>query len=568
MGRYSWLLLAFACLALAYLLVWQRGFYTDDYSHRNWAIDPLTGQWRPLWSRERIGTFPVRILTCLFITTYAGLLPTHELLARAMAMLVVGTNALLLGWLVYRLLGSRLAAVIAGWLFLVPLYAQEALLWASAFGYVCAACLALLFLHAAWSALTQPGRGSRWNLAGSLAFAVMLLFVEPFAVAVALVPVLALAGAIREPSHARIMLRRSLRLLIGPLAVSIAYYLLLYRNSWVVSSRGGLDLSPTGILARIGVYGGRLVFLTGPLAWGGHVAGDALTIAIAALRGSWPGAALALIAALSLLLTVLTWRSEEREFQAPDRLGLIVLAGGLLWAASSLLLPGVLVEGQQLEYRLLYFPLGGASVSLASMAWLAAKRLRGAVWRQTLIALAGIALLVQTMGMMGYAHAYAARSRLDQQQVSALVRALPAQYLPDGSYIVPIETEAPLFGRPDSISAYLLGVFETPWSMRDALLRIWRRPDLQFVTSNRWAGMHFSDADGNSGQGSLRIQGVTVPVDRAVLFVYRAGRVLVVEQLALQKGDGTQRIVQFPLAGDLRRYGVPTIDIAVPEQSG
>ena len=87
LGSFGWLLTALICLTLGYMFVWQRGFYIDDYSVRLSAIDVLTGQWRPMWSRSRIETFPARILTWMVVTSFAGLLPTHEFFVRAISTL-------------------------------------------------------------------------------------------------------------------------------------------------------------------------------------------------------------------------------------------------------------------------------------------------------------------------------------------------------------------------------------------------------------------------------------------------------------------------------------------------
>jgi len=366
LSRFGPLFIALVCLTLGYMLVWQRGFYMDDYSLRLLAIDVLTGQWRPMWSLSRIRTFPVRILTWMVATSFAGLLPAHEFFVRAVSTLGIGVNALLLGWLIYRILGSRLAAVVSGWLFLMPIYAQEAVLWVSAVAHVFAAGFALLFLHLFWSALTQSQRAGRWITLGTLAFATSLLFIEQFIFAAGLVPIFGLTiAARRQTASCWALLRRSLYVLIGPLAVAAVFYVLLYSNSPLVDSRGGLDLSLAGIVERSLGYSKRLAWMTMSENWGQRLTSDAFGIGIAVLLRSWKGMALSLAASVSLLLTVLAWRTGEREYLPRYRVGLMVFWAGVIWFVVSLLFPGVLVKGQILEYRQLYFPTAGAGVGAA-----------------------------------------------------------------------------------------------------------------------------------------------------------------------------------------------------------
>jgi hypothetical protein len=565
LGSFGWLLTALICLTLGYMFVWQRGFYMDDYATRLMAIDVLTGQWRPIWSLSRIPTFPIRILSCMIVTSFTGLLPTHEFFVRAISALGIGVNAVLLGWLIYRILGSRLAAVSSGWLFLMPIYAQEAVLWVGAVPYVFAAGFALLFLHVSWSALTRPQRAGRWITLGTLACATTLLIVEQFIFAAGLVLIFGITiAAQRQTASYWALLKRSLCVLIWPLAVAAIFYVLLYGNSWVVDAKGGLDLSLAGIVERSLGYFKRLAWMT-MFDWGRRLTGDAFGIGIAVLLRSWKGMALSFAASVSLLLTVLAWRTGEREYLPRYCVGLMVFCAGVTWFVVSLLVPSVLVKGQILEYRLLYFPTAGAGLAVGALAWMAAKRLRCLGCDKLFVAIAGVLLLLSTVCMLGYAQAFAVRYKLDRRQIAALVHALPAQDLPENSYVVPFNNEERLFGKDDRISLLLVGVFETPWSARAALEEAYRRNDLQVITPNRWWPIQFSYmGDQEPPSNQLGIQGVSVPVDRTVLFSYRAGSAFLIESLTITKSDGSQHTVQFPIARDLRRHGVPTISIVVP----
>ncbi len=565
LGSFGWLLTALICLTLGYMLVWQRGFYMDDYANKPMAIDILTGQWRPIWSMIRYWYFPVRVLAVLIAYSFAGLLSTHEFLVRAVSTLFIGVNALLLGWLTYRALGSRLAAVISGWLFLMPFYGQEALLWAGAGGAIFGVSFALLFLHAFWSAIAQPRMMGRWITLGTLAFVTALLIAEAHILVAGLVPIFGLIIAARhQTSSYWASLRRSLYVLICPLSVAAIFYVLFYTNCELVDSRGGLDLSLAGIVERSLGYSKGLVGMT-IFDSGRRLTSDAFGIGIAVLLRSWKGMALSFVASVSLLPTALAWRTGEREYLPRYRVGLMVFCAGVTWFVVSLLFPGVLVKGQILEYRQLYSPTAGAGVALGALAWMAAKRLRRLACDKFFVAIAGVLLLLSTVCMLGYAQAFAVRYKLDRRQIAALVHALPSQYLPENSYVVPFDNEERLFGKDDSISMVLVGVFETPWSARAALEEAYRRNDLRIIQTNRWVPMQFSYmGDQEPPSNQLGIQGVSVPVDRTVLFSYRAGSAFLIESLTITKSDGSQHIVQFPIARDLDRHGVPTISIVVP----
>ena len=197
--RYGPFLAALLCLVLSNLAIWRRGLYVDDYFNYTVAVDVVSGRWRPFLSRSQVPAFPIRLLSYAVATSFSGLIPAHELWVRLITALAVAANACLLGGLVYRVLGSRLAALVSGWLFLVPVYAYEAVLWATSTTYTVGTVFALLFLHAAWSALAGRRRAWLWLMGSLAAFAVMVLFVEPFALAVGLAPLLGLTAALGPP---------------------------------------------------------------------------------------------------------------------------------------------------------------------------------------------------------------------------------------------------------------------------------------------------------------------------------------------------------------------------------
>jgi hypothetical protein len=567
--RFAWALASLTCLILSYLLVWQRGFYFDDYNNRILAYNVITGHTSPIWDRSRYGSFPARMFAWTLVTGFAQFLTSAEFWVRLVAMLGIGFNALLLGWFVYRVLGSRLAALISGWLFLVPVYGFEAILWLGAIGYIFMVTLALLFLHACWSAFADLHRIRHWRLKTDLgpvsrsillsvlAFVTMLLIAESYVTIIGLVPLLGVVFAMRR-SHTRmwVMLRRAIFIAAWPSAISAIIYFLFYRASAIEAQRGGLDLSYSGLSYRVHGYFDRLRWMTVSDKGGEHLTDDVFRLGRTMVFASWKGTTLFVVACVLILLTALSWRTDERDYKARYCVGSLLVAIGLIWAIVTMLFPAVLAKAQILEYRMLYFPIAGLSVALGTFIWMVMKwigRFRPA-GEKICIAVVGVFLLMSTIPMVGYTYAFAARSRLDQQQIAAVTRAIPAEYLPQHSYIVPFALEEHLPVRGDYVNALLVGVFDAPHSANAALEMAYRRNDLISITSNHWVGMKFSDPS-----GQLTIQGFPMPTDRTVLFTLRGNTALVIEQITINEVDGTQRVVQFPVARALHQRGTATI---------
>jgi hypothetical protein len=164
---------------------------------------------------------------------------------------------------------------------------------------------------------------------------------------------------------------------------------------------------------------------------------------------------------------------------------------------------------------------------------------------------------------------YAARSQLDQRQLAALVRAVPAKYLPGDAYLVPVHCEEPLFAGRDTVNLLLTGVLETPWSAHGALSMAYRRRDFVVHTSNRWLPMTFTRIPGTDRKADgLKINGTRMPLERTILFTYRDGKGCAIENLTLSEPDGSLHRLHLPAADRLRRHGLPTTDLlaaATPE---
>jgi hypothetical protein len=572
LARWLWLVVVVCALGLGYLMVWKRGLFSDDYNHWRMAIDWMTGCIRPLLSRDRLPTYPTRILTCIVCTTLSGMVPSQELLARVSEALMAGVNALLLGWLAYRIWRSRLAAIVSGALLLMPILAQEPVLWISAAGYLFAACFALLFVHACLSAMQQPARWWLWVALSVLAFAAMLQSLEADLLAAGLVPLLALVVASREvrPRYG-VALGRSVLMLVGPAAVGAIFYLTCYRGTWVMDMRGGLDLSPAGLWARSVFFVQRTLWMTVAFRGGQQYAKDALSLGLETLRTSWIWLAVAALFGLSALGAVLTWRRDPSPSR--DRLWLVLVVflpiNGVLLLAS-LLFPSVLTAGQWPAYRLFYFPVVLGSLFVGTLAYVVVRLLRRFWVEKLIVALVTVILFASSLCMAGYARVYAARYERDQRQLQTLVANAPAQYLPPQAYLVLYNTEEPLIPGRASLDGYLRGAWEGSWSSGPSIRPAYRRPDLQVIDSHRWGSMSFQYVAGTSDrEAKLLVRGAAIqdgtqtPVAKTLLITCRNTMAVAVRELTLVSADGTKQVIQFPLAQELDRHGFATIDLTV-----
>ena len=555
----AWVSTSLFCLVTGSLFVWQRGLYLDDYANVPTAYDVSAGHWRAIDPAHWDKYYPARVIEAVIDMLFAGLLVHHELLARAVMTLFIGGNALLLGWLVFRTLGSRLAAIISGWAILAPFYAFEAVLWAGALDYPVVVMLALIFLHLTWSAFTAPRGTRRWLVLAVVCFVVILVCNAKTVAALALVPAL---GAVCAARGGRAVYRRTVEramVLCGVNgALAIVVLSVLYRHSALIPERGGTVQNVGAFVRRLADLGRQLHWITVSDGWGRHIAADVFTLGLTTLAHSPGGMALLVAAGGFLAITVRTWQGDTvLEHHRPRLVGIALLVLGVLWSVCALFLPTALSAKQLLEYRMLYFPLAGVGIVFGVGTWLATRQARAArrlFWERAVLLGAGIALIANTVPLVGFSAALAARSHTDQAQIAATARAIPPQWLPRGSYLVPVGMDT---GPPEAragVGALLVGVFEASWSAEGALAVTYRRDDVHCVVMNRHGGMRFHYTD-----GQLRVQGTTVPVARTVLYTYYNGVALPVERLTILRPRRMPQEVRFPIVEGLRDHGLATL---------
>jgi hypothetical protein len=534
------------------------GLYSDDYAHKAWAFDLATGGWR-LTLRPMRPDF--RPLHTTLTPNLTAAIPEHELPVRVGVVLLHVANVILLGRLAQRLTGSPLAALLAGGCFLVPVLANEALLWFAAAAPILTSHLFLLAGFHCLLSRRARGRPLLVGIGGVAAWVLSAQFYEMGIFTLLLLPgFLALAW----PGQGRARRKVWLPVLAATYLVVGGYLFFVVRGSWSLGVRGGLTFDPLAVVAdRVPAVARRLVWLIG--GWG--LAGP-LREALALGWWEWMAAPTGwILAAGALAGTSLVAANCPREPEAlPGRdkaLGLGL--AGLAWAGLALV-PVVLVRGQIVEVRSLYTPLAGLALSVAGCgAWIVGFVGR---WRRRAIQAAvlatGGAVLVSSVAMAGVARTYQLRWALDQRQIAAFREAFPR--LPEAGrvWLWPVGLdERPVsayWGRAAKLDRYLVGVFETDWGTSSAVRMTYRKDDVSAVAANRWERWRVNVAD-RSRDGQVRtltIQGKAIPVAELLAFTYRQGRVIGLGPLELSSPDGTTAArLDLPVVGRLRSPETP-----------
>ena len=438
------------------------------------------------------------------------------------------------------------------------------MLWASAGGRIVGACLALLTLHALWNVVGERKSAWRWLPWGTLGFVLTLLTTETYPLLIAVFPLLALTLTIRDRSWKPLVYSLSISCSLA--VVSALFFALFYYNKKTLEVRGSLDLNPLHVIERCQEYFSRLVWMTVSPYPGQALFSDAFHLGWTTILNNATGITLFSMTTAALAVTVFTWRTTQDEFLASTRSGLVVCVAGIAWCAITILLPGVLLEGPLLEYRTLHFPAAGASVAVGAAFWLLMKSLRHPLWPKICIAAGGIILLLNTILTLGYARAFAARSSLNQRQLTAVVQTLPSDMVPANSVLVTYETDEDLFETKDTISSFLVGVLETDWSAKAAFNQAYHRHDLDARTGNRVTKLRFKyDCEKEPAPETLSIKDPysknfhVFRLDQILMFSCKTDEVAVVEKLKIDGPDGRKCVVRFPIAAKLKQRGVKVI---------
>lgn len=273
-ANWGWLLVGVSCLWLAYMVVWHRGFFLDDWSIGLLARDRETLEWKPLTiSRNTIPTFPARILTFIVTPRLVALMWTNEFVVRLIIACCVAVNAFLLGWLVHRMTRMKLPAVGAGWLFLAPTVYTDVTLWAGAVTYVFVSGLTLVVLHIAWSIMSKDGPLYLWLIVASVLWLLTLFWAETTIGALGLIPIMAFVLVLQKPSvKLRKLIYRGGLFTGSLLLVTGLFVFFVINNSPLLEERGGIHIDIGTVIHRIDSWARTAYWLTLSPNWGYRLA--------------------------------------------------------------------------------------------------------------------------------------------------------------------------------------------------------------------------------------------------------------------------------------------------------
>ncbi len=524
------------CVVLTYFVVWQRGLYSDDYLLSTIPISPL------YQAGERV--FGIVIIAAL-----SKLLLVSEFAARLIQTAVTCADALLTAYLVFRLLRSQLAALVAGLIVLIPLFGSEGVLWICTTHYGVAMLFGLGSLHAFYSALTRPRSVGRMGGIALIAYVSAVLCIEGVAGLLVVHVCLALIVIASLPSARWAALRKSV-MLIGLMALgALLIYLLLYRGNSIALQRGTLNLDPAWVADQFRTTHLPMLYeLTiDPQANGGLLV-DSFGLGQSLIRsGIYP--LLLGLTCLSLALAVVKWRYDRPAYSASIWKGVGVLACGIVWLLVCTLFPTILLDKQWFASRLLYFPTFGLGVALAAVSWLLLKLIPFAVVGKLILLAAGAFAIVSAIIFVGIEQIYLARYQLDQQQVDRFVANFPPIPEVETATIYPITfTAADTSGVPFKIAE--TGLFDYYLALNAWVSYYGHYDRVNFVYLNPY---HLNQTfrairDPQTGEVTmLRLPPFgDLPVGNALPIVYRNGDMFAILQMPLLDLDGNAVTVFFP----------------------
>ena len=554
-------LFAITCLIIAYLLMWKRGFYYDDYEQKIIPVSFTAMRWNG-----------ARFLTSFMVTSLLKLIPDQEFLFRSITTSFAGINALLLGLISSRLTQTRLGGVIAAWLFLVPVWASEAVLWATpSVGYTLSTMFYLLYLYCAYMGLSGENRTRIWIILAIVAFFIALNFVEFIVSAILILPFLTLIIRFQTEQSWRNLLIKSGILIVVPGILTLIYFLAFYTNLETSFERqGSLILNPFDLWSHI-----HLNFLT-PLYWRTIHPDFSLRYSFSALvKGleiiftSIQGISLVSLAVVCLLVFMKQWKQEKTR--SSHRILILLIVMSLVWSLVSLLIPTALMSSQVLSIRLIYLPTAALCTGIAAIVvFLPAK-----VQRMSILVI-GCLTISLSLIMLAYARAYAVRYSMDRDAISALNEIVPVNSLPPGTHIITTGIQHDIGPDKDDVFPHIQpGILENQGAIELGVALHFQRYDLDFLVSNRWANnrVDFSCTSPEILQaGDICVTGLNEPTliaDQGSFIVVssREDVFFTVNALHFRFADETI-VVDLPLAVFLAQRGTRLIDHIVIDVEG
>lgn len=560
------LLVAILATVIGFFPRWGiHGLYMDDYTEKAWAFDFARAQWKLVLRPQ----FHIRPFAHILIANVGNAIPGHEFPIRLAIALMHWLNVLLLAWLSYRLSGSLFVAIATGALFLFPILGNEALLWfAAAVSNTVSIALLLIGFHCLLSC--EPFDWPLFCLA-VVAWILMALFYEAAIFTLLLLPVFLSAARARSIWQDRKIWLPALAASYIPIGL---YLLLIERTDPDVVSRGGTTLNLHYIIStripevldnlcwlvsdRGRLPGHRFALISGPLR-------EALRLGWREWGSSLFGLFVMASLFLGILLLAFAFPVDANDSEAGSRLSSTTLAG-VAWMILCLV-PILLVKSQIVEIRTLYAPSAGFALSAGSLLGLPLNYFSR--WKSGLIRvgllISGMIIFFTSLAMAGVVRTYQLRSSLDQKQVGGLVQIISRLPANQRLWLLPIHLDERSFGADSTsdaaLEAYVYGVFEIPWSARDAVRLITRREEVDAVTGNRWVDPDITSVSYSGGRGptTLSVQGHLIPIEQLLAFTYQQGHIILLSPLRVESAKGKPvQDVRLPLVEELARMGIET----------
>jgi hypothetical protein len=283
----------------------------------------------------------------------------------------------------------------------------------------------------------------------------------------------------------------------------------------------------------------------------------ALELGAGSVLGSTLGICLFLLF-VSGAAVVFAWAAQQEQAPARVRRSLVLYGTGIIWLVIALL-PPIVLGGQYVESRLLYFPWVGLAYVIGSGVALVMTRVPR---RWANLMAVGLACLLGLQGLMmaGLGRVYQARYAHDQRQLAALAQAVPS-LSEDPVFVLPIDTEEDILAAVatgpgyERLAQVLFGIFETDWSSASALKMLYRRRNLVVATHSRWVELDFRGIEEGEDGTQLLFKGRSWSSDITLAFSYEEGQVVLHDVLVAELLDGGQVRIELPKARALGAAG-------------
>jgi len=555
---------------IAYLLVWDRGLYLDDYYFKSEAQDLATATWKPLFEAPIPN---VRILAQIVYSNLASAIPSHEFYVRLLWAMVHGLSVMLLGIISYRVTSSKVFGFITSISYIAPFPAHEALLWHTQGVHMLSTSLFLLTTYLFILVIEKRKHWPVYLTLGVFFIALALQFSELPVMAIVIFVFLAFATSLR-PGEWGYWWKRvqtaSFLAFVGAF-VCLLHYVIFTGRSIAVERRGGLVLDPTAIFEKYVQFLRTIYWFILDPDWGLRLTYDSFVLGVNIIIESRVGLALLVFSVLCCALWLLRV-NLPRDNVSSLKLPSFMVFLGVLWIFVSFV-PGTVIRWQIMEWRMLYYTLAGLSVAIGGITWgwlVLFQNMPSWVLRAFLAIPLSISVLA-TITMLGYAEVYRLRSQLDQQQIAELVSVVTPQSLEPDTTFIPINPSIKITKHnPSDITVHdklLFGVFEVPYAARPALRMAYRRPDIDVVVTHHWTTpMAFGLVESPEGM-VLKVNDRLVSLNKALpfTFTYRNGSAVLLSPLIVVAPDGTVvDSIDIPLVEMYRAKGTPVESIRVP----